>query len=673
MPNDFRDDVESVNRIPSVPTILEVVCSTTGMCFAAVARVTSGRWIACSVLDQMGFGLKSGSELKVETTICHEILNTRELVVIDHAAEDSAFCNHPAPAMYGFQSYISVPIVLADGSFFGTLCAIDPLPAQLNKPGVIGMFQLFAELIAKHLSSRRKLTATEFALELAHSAMEGNTDCVTVLDVDGRMLSMNRNGCRLMEVDNFSSIANHYWSSFWQDPENGIALAALESARAGNRTSFNGPGRTAKGKEKYWDVTVSPIIDSVGRPRRILSIARDMTARRLEEAQLRETAKLESLGVLAGGIAHDFNNLLTGILGNASLLEESANPVDSAIAGQIVEAAQRAANLTRQMLAYSGKGRFLVQRLNLSTAIVEILNLIRTVLDKKVEVVLALDESLPLIEADPGQMQQLIMNLIINASESMNGKEGKVAVSTCVVDVDPVFLAQTFRSVEPSLTVGPYVKFEVHDTGSGMSEEVLSKIFDPFFTTKFTGRGLGLAAVSGILRGHLGAVRVYSHPGQGTTFKVFLPVARELPPVPALAPPIRATPLLKGWGTILLADDEDTVRNVGKTSLQRFGFDILLAENGEKAVALFKENRETIRLIVLDLTMPVMGGEEALTLLREIDPQVPILLSSGYNQVEIIRRFTTQSISGFIQKPYTVTQLNEAVAIALPDSVPAHP
>jgi CheY-like chemotaxis protein len=298
---------------------------------------------------------------------------------------------------------------------------------------------------------------------------------------------------------------------------------------------------------------------------------------------------------------------------------------------------------------------------------VDILRLIQTTIDKKVELALNLDETLPEIEADPGQMQQLIMNLIINASEAMQGRDGKVVISTRTIDVDPKFIAQTFRSDTPFLTVGQYVLLEVQDMGCGMSEETLSKIFDPFFTTKFTGRGLGLAAVSGILRGHRGAVRVDSHLNEGTTFKIFLPVAQSPQPKSRVTGgPSPDTVNPPGWGTILLADDEDTVRRVAQAALQRSGYEVVLATDGKQAVELFKKDHGNIRLIILDLTMPVMGGEEALVKLREVDPLIPVLLSSGYNQVEIIQRFTKQTITGFIQKPYTVAQLNEAVTNALP-------
>ena len=228
------------------------------------------------------------------------------------------------------------------------------------------------------------------------------------------------------------------------------------------------------------------------------------------EEELRQTAKLESLGIMAGGIAHDFNNLLTGIMGNASLLAELSNPSDRQLAEDIVAASQRAADLTRQMLAYSGKGRFEVRPINLSGQVREILRLVMPMIDKAVVIELNLAENLPCVDADPGQMQQLIMNLVINAAEAMEGSSGRVIVTTHEAEVDDAFIAGILAPYE--VAPGLYVCLEVQDTGCGMSEETKSKIFDPFFTTKFTGRGLGLAAVSGIVRGHMGAMRVYSTP-----------------------------------------------------------------------------------------------------------------------------------------------------------------
>jgi len=358
----------------------------------------------------------------------------------------------------------------------------------------------------------------------------------------------------------------------------------------------------------------------------------DITERKRLEQKLLDAAKLESLGVMAGGIAHDFNNLLTGILGNASLLAELPDSADRQLAEDIMKAAERAADLTRQMLAYSGKGRFEVRAVDLSLEIVEILRLVRPMIDKNVEIHLHLAEALPSIEADPGQMQQMIMNLVINAAESMGGARGRVTITTGLVDVDELFIAQTLSGSE--LTPGKHVSLEIQDTGCGMSEETKAKIFDPFFTTKFTGRGLGLAAVSGIVRGHKGALRVYSSPGQGTTFRVFLPTA-EGKQVSAAAAPAEAANQ-KGVGTILLVDDEEIVRRVGCTSLERLGFEVLLALNGAEAVEVFQSTEKQIVLVILDVTMPVMGGAEALAHLQRIRPEIPVIMSSGYNDVEVI-------------------------------------
>ena len=305
-------------------------------------------------------------------------------------------------------------------------------------------------------------------------------------------------------------------------------------------------------------------LSSALRARRRQYQIRDFLAEKLKEQEnLWRTQKLESIGVLAGGIAHDFNNLLTGILGSASLLQEVSDSEHRMLAELIVKAAERAANLTRQMLAYSGKGRFVVEHVNLTHLIRETLDLIKAAIDKQVSVSLFLDDPLQPVDADAGQMQQVVMNLIINASEAMEGEVGTITISAKEVEVDHNF-AKSFPAQE--VHPGRYIRVEVQDTGCGMSEEILSKIFDPFFTTKFTGRGLGLAAVSGILRGHKGALQVSSQPGKGTTFKVFLPVTQSNTEVSSV---VLSAKKQKGWGTVLLVDDEPVVRRTGQLALER--------------------------------------------------------------------------------------------------------
>ncbi len=391
---------------------------------------------------------------------------------------------------------------------------------------------------------------------------------------------------------------------------------------------------------------------------------RDITERKRFERQLQHTQKLESLGLLAGGIAHDFNNLLAGIMGNASLgLAELTEPAPvRRYLREIVSASQRAADLTRQMLAYAGKGRFVVERIDLSQMVREIEPLVRTSIPKMVAIQLDLASDLPAVEADPSQIQQLIMNLIINGAEAI----GEANAGTVVVKVETRKLnAEDIRREFPNepLKPGVYVNLEVRDTGSGMDEATKNRIFDPFFTTKLQGRGLGLAAVSGIVRAQKGVMRVYSSPGRGSSFQVLLPgVAAKAAPARTPAMLSTETP---GDGAILFVDDDETMRRLAKSALERSGWRVLLAENGAAGVQVFQEHRDNISVVILDMAMPVMGGEEALDAIKKIGPSVPVIISTGYGETEATRHFAGKNTAGFLEKPYTVSQLMESIAMVL--------
>jgi PAS domain S-box-containing protein len=390
----------------------------------------------------------------------------------------------------------------------------------------------------------------------------------------------------------------------------------------------------------------------------ILEINSDITERRRIEEQLRHTQKLESLGVLAGGVAHDLNNLLTGILGNSSLALDNVGPSspNRPLLEEVMKAAERAAELTRQLLAYAGKGRFVMRTLDLSELVREISGLVQTSIPKHVQLRLQLAEGLPGIDADPGQLQQIVMNLVINGAEAIGPGGGSVLVQTAVQEVDLPYIG-TMSSAGELLRPGRYVALEVNDSGSGMDEETLSKIFDPFFSTKFAGRGLGLSAVLGIVRAHKGALKVYSEPGQGTTFKVLFPVSAN--PVTNVA--VAAKRDLKGTGTVLVVDDEEIVRATARHTLLRYGYESIVAEDGAAALEAYKTSPGKVVLVLLDLTMPVMSGEETLRQLQRVNPQVKVLLTSGYNEVEAVQRFAGKGLAGFIQKPYTAAALAEKV------------
>jgi PAS domain S-box-containing protein len=398
--------------------------------------------------------------------------------------------------------------------------------------------------------------------------------------------------------------------------------------------------------------------DGAGRPVGYLEITTDITEKRRIEEQLRHTQKLESLGVLAGGVAHDFNNLLTGILGNASLALDAVGPhrPDRILLEEVMKAAERAADLTRQLLAYAGKGRFVMRTVNLSTLVREIGGLVQAAIPKVVQIRMQMADPLPGIDADPGQLQQIVMNLVINGAEAIGPEGGTVLVRTSLQHVDAPYMA-TMSNASGVLSHGDYVCLEVHDTGSGMSEDTVAKIFDPFFTTKFAGRGLGLSAVLGIVNAHKGALKVYTELGQGTTFKVLFPVSQN--PLPA--PHTESTGDLAGSGTVLVVDDEDVVRQTARHTLERYGYHTVCAADGAEALEIYRRHPDTIALVLLDLTMPVMNGEEALRQMQMLNPDVRVLLSSGYNEVEAVQRFAGKGLAGFIQKPYTAAALAEKV------------
>ncbi len=390
----------------------------------------------------------------------------------------------------------------------------------------------------------------------------------------------------------------------------------------------------------------------------------DITESRRLETKLVETAKLESLGVLAGGIAHDFNNLLTGILGNASLARQELPPTSlgQPMIDQIEIAARRAADLCKQMLAYSGKGRFIVHRLDLNKLIEDTTHLLQISIAKNCVLRFNFAPALPPIQADATQLRQVIMNLVINASEAIGSRSGVLAISTGVARVDAEYLKGFRPDASPS--PGDYVYVEVSDNGCGMDAATLKRIFDPFFTTKFTGRGLGLAAVLGIVRGHKGGLKVYSEVGKGTTFKLFFPVASG--PTQDSASPFPSAAPFQGSGHVLVVDDEETVRTVAARMLERLGFSVTLATDGREGMERFRGDPLRYTLVLLDLTMPHLDGEETFRQMRQLNPQVRVILTSGFNQQEAVNRFTGKGLAGFVQKPFELASLVQVIRSVLP-------
>lgn len=416
-----------------------------------------------------------------------------------------------------------------------------------------------------------------------------------------------------------------------------------------------------------WVWSLGEVIrDTAGRPVQCVGTVMDVTERKRAEeerfqleAQMQHSQKLESLGVLAGGIAHDFNNLLTSILGYSELAKLASTPgstverhIDEALKGTL-----RAAELTQQMLAYSGKGQFVVQPLSLSAVVEDMGRLLEVSISKKCTLQYHFAPDLPNCDADATQMRQVIMNLIINASEAIGDDDGAIAISTGEMCCDRDDLSETY--LDEQLPEGRYVYLEVADSGCGMSEETKSKLFDPFFTTKFTGRGLGLAAVLGIVRGHQGAIKVDSELGKGTRFRVLIPVGTE----PVQAEPVESddASAWSGSGCVLLVDDEESVREMLGAAMELMGFTVLTASDGREGVEVFRRECDRIQLVILDMTMPHLNGEQAFLEMRRIRPGVPTILCSGYDEQTVASDFVDKGLASFIQKPCSYQQLRDVV------------
>jgi PAS domain S-box-containing protein len=477
---------------------------------------------------------------------------------------------------------------------------------------------------------------------------------------EGRYLDVNESFARMVGHRREALVGRTSLEvGLWANPAHRQALVDPLVAH-GRATDLEVTLLTASGGRR--EVLISAEVIELGGRRCILALCHDITERRRADEALLVAQKMESLGVLAGGVAHDFNNLLAVILGHNALAlgklpEGSAARVH---VQKAVAATERAAGLTRQMLAYSGRGHFEIRAIDLNALVRENMSLLAAALPKHVSTEHRLPDGLPLIAADPSQMQQVVMNLMLNGAEAIVGRAGTVKVSTRARQLAEGAHEVVQPTGEP-LAPGPYVELRVEDDGAGMSEDALPRIFEPFFTTKTTGRGLGLAAVQGIVRGHRGGIKVESTPGRGTTFTLLFPASADKEIERAAPAPEAAA----GEGLVLVVDDEPAVLETIASILDQAGVPWAAASDGEAAVRLFRERAAHIQLVLLDLSMPGLSGEETFEALRVIDPKVRVLLSSGYSEAEATRRFVGRGLAGFLQKPYRPGALVEAVRRAL--------
>jgi len=481
-------------------------------------------------------------------------------------------------------------------------------------------------------------------------------DLIMELDTEGRLLYASPNHRAVLGYDPDELTGRISFELVHPDERKEVTRAFQTLVVSGWEREVVTRVRHKDGSWRWFEYSGNAYRAPTGEMRAVI-ISRDITERKRAqvqqeklEAQMQQTQKLESLGVLAGGIAHDFNNLLVPILGNARLAEIELSPDSpvSPLIERIATAALRTSELTNQLLAYAGRGTLTTRPVDVCELLREMGELFHTAISRKVELRYELPDALPLIEGDPAQLRQVVLNLIMNASEAIGDEPGVVTIGAGTIEADRACLGQTYLG--PELPEGSYIYLDVRDSGCGMDEETRSKIFDPFFTTKFTGRGLGLAALVGIVRAHRGAVRVESEPGRGTRFRLFFPC------VSGLASPTEKTiprPLeWRGSGTVLVVDDEEAVRELLGYVLPKCGLSVIMANDGREAVERFREHAPKIAAVLLDLTMPGIGGPEVFAEMRKIRPDARIILSSGYSAAVVAARFQGQKVDGFLQKPY---------------------
>lgn len=515
------------------------------------------------------------------------------------------------------------------------------------------------------ISLRKQAEEAIAASESKYRMMvENMNDALLIHDFAGNILDVNHVTCELLEYARDELIGNHL-SNIETSEKIRLSRGRTDTIILEGSLLFECEFRTKSGK--IVPVNVSAKLVSKEGAGTIQSFVRDITEliqeqrRILElESKIQQAQKLESLAILAGGLAHDYNNLMQGIIGNAGLALMDLDPNSPSYASiqGINRSAQQAAELTKQMLAFAGRGSLEVTKIELSNLVERMKNLLKSAISKKAEISFDLSSNSTSIDGDITQIRQIVMNLVTNASEALGENPGSITVKTGSVKCDVVFLRE-FHAFE-NLPVGKYAYLSVQDTGSGMDETTVSQIFDPFFSTKFTGRGLGLAAVFGIVKRHNAGIKVDTSKGEGTTITIYFPLNLD----GSVKKKTSRTFIngLRFSGNILIIENEPEVRRVMEKMLRRVGFTVITASDGEAGLKQFENNSNILKLVILDYMMPRMTGDEVYYRMKRIDENIPVILSCGFNQADTLLQFGKLGVAGFVQKPYDMKKLLEKIA-----------
>jgi PAS domain S-box-containing protein len=524
------------------------------------------------------------------------------------------------------------------------------VPDRQSDGVVRGLVALVQDVTEQKRAERALRDSEERFRRMVEIAGEG----IWIVDTTGNTNFVNNRMAAILGYSN-EEMLGHLCFDFLDPAERDRVRSDFEAREKPHLAPQEYRFRHKDGSLVWLDITVTSMRNDTGYTG-ILMMCTNVTERKMNEQRLRQIQKLESLGILAGGVAHDFNNLLTSIMGNTSLALATAEPDSRSrpMLENVITASERAAQLTRQMLVYAGKDHGKLQPVDLAAAARELIPLLTASTPKLVRLSLELEDDVPLVDADPAQLHQVMMGLVINAVESIpEHTSGEVTVSVRRCRWQP----EDDRDAVVPIENGDrqYVAFRVADNGIGMDAATQARIFDPFFTTKFHGRGLGLSAALGIVKGHGGTITVQTAPQKGSVFTVLLPASEaaqrvEIPTVSL--PGITAA----GIGSILFVDDEPALRNIAQRALEQHGYNVLLAENGQEAIAVLAAHSE-VRAVVLDLAMPVMSGGTAGPMMHSLRPDVPLILSSGYSESDAMQRVEPTTFAAFLEKPYQVAGL----------------
>ena len=487
--------------------------------------------------------------------------------------------------------------------------------------------------------------------EMYRALVQASPNTIIMTDLTGKIVQANPRAAELVKVEDESELIGLNAFDFIAPKDRAKTREDFERAiKTGVTKDVEYTCLKIDGTQFPAEMSASLIRDTAWEPVAFVSIIKDITERKELEEQLHQKQKLEAVGELAGGIAHDFNNILIGITGYGSLMMmqmEESHPFYNAVK-TIKDAGNRAAELTQQLLGFARGGKYLVQPVNLNDTAENVLQLTKETFDRAIDIETNLDENLSSAEGDPGQLEQVLLNLCLNARDAMPAG-GKLTIETSNVTLD-----ESFAHVHPDIEAGECVLVQVMDTGMGMSSEVKQRIFEPFFSTKEQGTGMGLAMVYGIVRNHNGAIKVYSEVGKGTIFSIYLPALEKEVTEEETELEIE---LPRGSESILLVDDEEHIRNVGKAMLESFGYRVYLANNGIEACKIYEEKKGEIELVLLDIVMPEMGGKETYGRLKEINSDVRVVLVSGYSINDEIQEILNEGAMDFIQKPFGAKDL----------------